>query len=205
MLSEKVIKNKPPWPLLQFLPTGFCLEFLVLVSLTMGCDVGVESNKPFPSQVVSDHGLYHPKITVQLIPPSSLLHYLRSAPTPNPKLSENLQQRHQNAQFCIFGGYDSSSPKAASSPSPRPSILAFDHTWVQTQLVEDTSSLLAYRLYKSLLWFSPVTSPAPISGTGGLTQEFLCSNIPALLLFQFDLIWLASLADISIIKVQKTY
>lgn len=148
MLSEKVIKNKPPWSLLQFLPTGFCLEFLVLVSLTMGCDVGVESNKPFPSQAVSDHGLYHPKITVQLVPPSSLLHYLRSPPTPNPKLSENLQQRHQNAQFCIFGGYDSSSPKAASSPNPHLQHSVFYHPWAQIQLVEDTPSPITHRLCK---------------------------------------------------------
>lgn len=57
----------------------------------------------------------------------------------------------------------------------------------------------------SLLQFGCVTSLAPISGTGGLTWELLCSNKPVLLLFQYGLVWLTMLAEEPTNEIQKTY
>lgn len=69
--------------------------------------------------------------------------------SPNPNLSENLQQRKGTKKpSSIFGGCGSSSPEGASSPRPHLKWSAFGHTWAQTQRVRDTSSALAYTVYK---------------------------------------------------------
>ena len=64
-------------------------------------------------------------------------------------LSESpAKKRHQKTQFCILGGCSSSSPEVVCHSKLHLNQSALGHLWAQAQFVENTSSPLAYKVYK---------------------------------------------------------
>jgi hypothetical protein len=57
-MESKSVSNIVAWPLLHFLPAGFCLEFLPGFPSVLNGNLSVPGcNKTFPSQVAFGHSV----------------------------------------------------------------------------------------------------------------------------------------------------
>lgn len=59
-MSNKPIISTPPWPLIEFLPPGFCLEFLPRFLFMIGYKLSVEITSCY--QVSLRRGNFHSNI-----------------------------------------------------------------------------------------------------------------------------------------------
>lgn len=134
-------------------------------------------------------------------PPSSSLLFLSphsQGTTPAQKVSEQSKGARKPCSWQLL----QLSPRKPLKFPPQHST--FNHTWTQTQLVVDMSSPLVYSLKNLLALVLRFKFSSFILWDKRTQPKSILLNIPVVILFQFDLIWLTMSVE-KLMGEQKTY